>query len=89
MDYAVLVCTLQLESVKVLAPQSCSTLCGPMDYNLLGSSVHEIHQTRILEWVTIPSPGDLPDPGIKPRFPTLQAGSLTSEPGGKSIPSCV
>ena len=30
-----------------------------------------------------PSPGDLPDPGIKPRSPTLQADALTSEPPGK------
>ena len=30
-----------------------------------------------------PSPGDLPDPGIKPRSPALQADSLTSEPPGK------
>ena len=27
-----------------------------------------------------PSPGDLPDPGIKPRSPTFQADALTSEP---------
>ena len=31
-----------------------------------------------------PSPGDLPDPGIKPRSPALQADALTSEPPGKS-----
>ena len=30
-----------------------------------------------------PSPGDLPDPGIKPKSPTLQADALTSEPPGK------
>ena len=30
-----------------------------------------------------PSPGDLPDPGIKPRSPALQADALTSEPPGK------
>ena len=30
-----------------------------------------------------PSPGDLPDPGIEPRSPTLQAEALTSEPPGK------
>ena len=30
-----------------------------------------------------PSPGDLLNPGIKPRFPTLQADSLPSEPPGK------
>ena len=30
-----------------------------------------------------PSPGDLPDPGIEPKSPTLQADALTSEPPGK------
>ena len=31
------------------------TLCNPMDCSLPGSSVHEILQARILEWVAIPS----------------------------------
>ena len=30
-----------------------------------------------------PSPGDLPDPGVKPGSPTLGADALTSEPPGK------
>ena len=30
-----------------------------------------------------PSPEDLPDPGIEPRSPALQADTLTSEPPGK------
>ena len=30
-----------------------------------------------------PSPGDLPDPGIEPRSPTLEAEALTSEPPGR------
>ena len=30
-----------------------------------------------------PSPGDLPDPGIEPRSPALQAEALLSEPPGK------
>ena len=30
-----------------------------------------------------PSPGDLPDPGIEPKSPALQADALTSEPPGK------
>ena len=29
-----------------------------------------------------PSPGDLPDPGIKPRSPALEADALPSEPPG-------
>ena len=34
--------------------------------------------------VPFPSPGDLLDPGIKPRSPALEADALTSEPPGKS-----
>ena len=49
-----------------LVPQSYPTLCDPMDCSPPGSSIHEIFQARILEWVPFPTPGDLPDPGIKP-----------------------
>ena len=54
-----------------------------MDYSLPGFSVHGILLARILEWLPFPSPGDLPDPGIKPGSPTFQADALTSEPPGK------
>ena len=39
-------------------------------------------------WSGLPflSPGDLPDPGIKPRSPAWQADALPSEPPGK--PTC-
>ena len=30
--------------------------------------------------LSFPSPGDLPDPGIEPRSPALEADALTSEP---------
>ena len=40
--------------VKVLAVQSCPTVCTPMDCSLPGSSVHGFLQARILEWVAIP-----------------------------------
>ena len=33
--------------------KSRPTLCDPMDCSLSGSSVHEISQARILEWITI------------------------------------
>jgi len=38
-------------------------------------------------WSALPflSPGDLPDPGIDPRSPTLQADALPSEPPGKPL----
>ena len=51
-----------------------------MDRSLPGSSVHGILQEGILEWVAIPSPRDLPDPGIKPGSPGLQADSVPFEP---------
>ena len=70
-----------------------------MDCSPPGSSIHGILQARILEWVAIsfsrqeywsglpfPSPGDLPDPGIKPGSPALQADTLTSEPPGLGKP---
>ena len=42
-------------------------------------------------WSGLPclSPGDLSDPGIKPRSPALQADSLPSKPPGKSVCVCV
>ena len=57
-----------------------------MDCSLPASSLHEILQTRTLEWVSCPPPGDLPDPCIEPVSPVapaLQADSLTTEPLGK------
>ena len=57
--------------------QSCLTLCDPIDY-----PVHGTLQVRRLEWV-IPSPGDLPNPGVARRSPTLQVDSLPAEPLGK------
>ena len=63
---------------------SCVWLfCDPMDCSPPGSSVHGISQARILEWVPFPSPGDLPDPGIKPASLAWQADSLSTEPPGK------
>ena len=38
-------------------------------------------------WSGLPFPslGDLPDPGIQPRLPVLQADTLPSEPPGKPV----
>ena len=35
------------------SPQSCLTLCDPIDCSLPDSSVHGIPQARILEWVAV------------------------------------
>ena len=37
----------------MLVVQLCLTLCDPMDCSPPGSSVHVIHQARILEWIDI------------------------------------
>ena len=55
-----------------------------MDCSLSGFSIHGILQARILEGLPFPSSGDLPDPGIEPRSPALEADALTSEPPGKN-----
>ena len=39
--------------------------------------------------LSFPSPGDLPDPGIEPGSPKLEAGSLPSEPPGMSIKNLI
>ena len=57
---------------------SCLTLCDPMNRSPPGSSVHGILQARILEWIAIPPPVDLPDPGIKPVSPVAAALQVDS-----------
>ena len=56
-----------------------------MDCSPPGSSVHGILQARVLEWVAISFPRDLPNPGIEPRSPALQADSLRFEPPGEPV----
>ena len=57
----------------------------PMDYILPGSSVHGILQAKYWSGLPCAPPGDLPNPGIKPRSPTLQADSLPAELPGKPL----
>ena len=58
----------------VKSRQSCPTLCNP---SLRGSSVNE---ARILEWIAVPSSGDLPHQGIKPVFLGVLAWQVDSLP---------
>ena len=67
-------------AVLYLVTQFCLTLCDP--HGSPGSCVHRILQTRILEWVAMPSSrgsGDFPNPGIEPRFSALQVDYLPAE----------
>ena len=57
--------------VLVLVAQSCPTLCDPCQSPLSMGFSRQEYQSGL----PIPSPEDLPDPGIKPWSPAL-AGSL-------------
>ena len=54
-----------------------------MAYSPPGSSVHEVLQARILEWVAIFFSRDLPNPGIKPASLALAGKFFTTELSGK------
>ena len=67
-------------------------LCHPMDsmdYSLSGSSLHGILQEKYCSGLPCPSPGDLPNPEIKPRSPSLQENFLPAGPTGKPVQSKV
>ena len=66
---------------RLVCAQSCPSLCSPMDCSPPSSSVHGILQERILEWVDIPTQGDLPNPDNKPASlasPALVGGFFTT-----------
>ena len=69
-----------LAGKSAVCAQSCLTLCNPMDSNLPGSSVHGISQARILKWVVISSPGNIPDSEIKPTSLALLHWQVDSLP---------
>ena len=63
-----------------MVAQSCLTLCDCMDYTELPM---EYSRPEYWSGQPFPSPGDLPNSGIKPRSPSLQVDSLPVEPQGK------
>ena len=67
--------------------QSCLTLCNPMDYGLPGPVSLEFSSQECWSGLSFPTPGDLPNPGVEPGSPALQADSLPSEPPGKPLES--
>ena len=72
--------------MKVKVAHSCPTLCDSMDYIVCQAPLSmEFSRQEYWSRLPFPSPGDLPDPGIEPGSPSLQADSLLSEPPGKPI----
>ena len=65
--------------LKVKAIQLCPILCDPMDIQSMAFSRPEYWSGQ-----SFFSPRDLPNIGIEPRSPALQADSLPAEPPGKT-----
>ena len=68
---------------EVKVTQSCQTLATP--WTVAHKVPLSMGFSRQDYWsgLPFPSPGDLPDPGIEPMTPALQADSLPTELGGK------
>jgi len=65
--------------------QSCPTLFDPWTVAHKAPSSMGFSRQEYRSGLPFPSPEDLPDPGIEPRSPTLQADTLTSAPPGKPL----
>ena len=72
--------TFFLLAVAVWSLSRVQPFLSPVGCRLPGSSVQGISKARIL-----PSPGDLPHPGIKPASLALAGGFFTTEPLGKPL----
>ena len=89
--------TVGASSVLVVEPRSCklpgkaksdsgstvSNSLQPVDCGCQGPLSMEFSRQEYWSVLPFPSPGTLPNPGIEPRSPALQATSLPSEPSGK------
>ena len=64
----------------VLVAQSCPTQCDPMDCSPPAPQSMKFSRQKYWSGFPFPSLGDLPDAGIDPRSPPLQADSLPDEP---------
>ena len=74
--------------VVYVCVQSCLTLSDPMDCSPPGSSVHGILQAKYWSGPPFLSPGELPQPGIKPTSlasPALAGGFFTTAPPRKPL----
>ena len=68
----------------MLVAQSCLTVCDPIDCIAHQAPLSmEFSRQEYWSGLPFPLPRDLPDLGIEPGSPALQAGSLLSESSGK------
>ena len=76
---------LPIQGVKVKLLSHVRLFVTPWTVAYQAPPSMEISRQEYWSGLPFPSPGDLPDPGIEPRSPTLQADALPSEPPGKPI----
>ena len=67
----------ETQVLSVVVTQSCLTLCDPLGWCPPDSSVHEIFQARILEWVAIPFSRGPSDPWIEPQVSCIAGRFFT------------
>ena len=73
-----------LRKVKVKSLSCVRLFATPWAVAYQAPPSMEFSRQEYWNGLLFPSPGDLPDPGIKPRSPALQAeDALPSEPPGK------
>ena len=72
-----------LSKVKSLSP--VGLFATPWTVAYQAPQPMEFSRQEYWSGLLFPSPGDLPDPGIEPRSPALQADALPSEPPGKQV----
>ena len=80
--WLVCVCVCIYEKVKSLSRVRLFVTTWTVAYQAPPSM--EFSRQEYWSGLPFPSPGDLPDPGIEPGSPALQADALPSEPPGKS-----
>ena len=65
-----------------LVAKSCPTLVTPWTAACQAPLLMGFFRQEYCSGLLFPSRGDLPDPGIEPQSPALQADSLPTEPPG-------
>ena len=73
-------------SSSSLVAKLCSILATPWTVACQAPLSMGFSRQEYCSGLLLPSPGDLPDPGIKPGSPALQADSLQTELQGKPPP---
>ena len=76
-------CWIQCMKVKVKSLSCLRLFVTPWTVAYQAPPSMRFSRQECWSGLPFPSPGDLPDPGIKPGSPALQTDALPSEPPGK------